>query len=84
MDSFGDFLDGLFDRATKTFKSLADFEIAKIGAKAEAQKTVQESPAYQASNAFDGGSGLVFSPNLLIYGGLGILALVALKKTKVI
>jgi hypothetical protein len=83
MDSFGDFLGGLFDRATQTFKSIADFEIAKIGAKAEAQKVEQESPAYQAANAFDGG-GLVFSPNLLIYGGLGIVGLVVLKKMKVI
>lgn len=45
--------DSYFDMLTSTLSLAADYEINRIKAKAEAQKTNSSSPAYNAANDFD-------------------------------
>lgn len=78
---------GFWDSVTNSFKTWIDYDLKKAEVKAQTQQlSSQQSPAYQAAAAWEGQTSVagINVPNILLYAGLGVAAVVVLKKAKVI
>lgn len=85
-DEISNSVGGFWDTVTNTFQKWIDYDLTKAQVKAQsAQLASQQSPAYAAAAAWEGQTSVagVQVPNLVIYAGLGLAAVVLLKKAKV-